>query len=397
VQLEVQNFADEPVECRLEIDLDENVVDVIPLKLAANERFSKAIEQTSAEGGRLVARLAHDDALSADNEAVAILPRRQVQRVLLVTTGSLYLQRVFEAIPAIQLQMASVPPEVPPPGAIVVYHRQVPERLPPGNALVIDPTASSDAWTLGERLENPLVGKQQSDSPLLAHVRLDNVWMPSARKIELTGKYEVLISAVTGEPMYVAAEGLDERRGDKLLVLSVDLEQGDLPLRTAFPIMITNALSWFQGQKGELREALSTGSLAEVAMDDLRPSGATGTPRGLPPELVLRSPAGRDLPLATGQERLTIGPLDRRGVWTIQARQATSASQQSAPGSPLWEVACNLANAAESDLRPVIEGAGVVQTDLLGIAGRPIWFYLTLLAAALIGLEWFLYQRRWIS
>ena len=403
VQLEVQNFSDEPVECRLEIDLEEQPVDVLPLKLAPDKPFSRTIEHASAAGGRLVARLVHIDALAADNQAVALLPQRVVQPVLLVTTGSHYLQRVFEAIPAIELQVVSVPPESVPTGTIVVYHRQTPETLPRGNTLVIDPTASNDAWTLGEKLENPLVGKQQSDSPLLAHVRLDNVWMPSSRKIEMTEKAETLITAVTGEPMYLAVERSGDRRGDKLLVLSVDLEQGDLPLRTAFPIMISNAISWFQGRKGELRESLATGSLAEVEIEDLSdsPAARTTTSDEQPtlPELLLRSPVGEDLALPAGRQRLTLGPFDRAGIWTLHASAKQGDSRQSGETTspPVWQVASNLANAPESDLRPVIERDSIAHADLLGFAGRPLWFYLTLLAAGLISLEWFLYQRRWIS
>jgi hypothetical protein len=406
VQLEVQNFSDEPAECRLEIDLDETPVDVLPLKLAAGERFSRTIDHASAEGGKLVARLKHDDALAADNQATALLPRRVVQPVLLVTTGSHYLERVFEAIPAIQLQVVSVPPENVPPGTIIVYHRQTPERLPRGKVLVIDPTASSDAWTLGEKLDNPLVGKQQSDSPLLEHVRLDNVWMPSARKVDMAERAEPLITTVTGEPIYLAVERTAaEHRGDKLLVLSVDLEQGDLPLRTAFPIMITNAISWFQGRKGELRESLATGSLVEVEREDLSEllpaMTAASDQQDKRAELLLRSPAGKELSLPSGRERLTIGPLDQSGVWTIHIASAAAgrAAPQNNNPAPVhgWQIASNLANAAESDLRPVVEATDTVRADLLGFGGRPIWFYLALLACAVVSFEWFLYQRRWIS
>ena len=49
-----------------------------------------------------------------------------------------------------------------------------------------------------------------------------------------------------------------------MLVLTVNIDMGDLPLRTAFPILITNALNWFTGDKGELQEAIPAGELARV-------------------------------------------------------------------------------------------------------------------------------------
>ena len=53
----VQNASDEPVKCRLEIELDGAPVDVVPLNLEPNELWSRSIEKTSLEGGQLVARL----------------------------------------------------------------------------------------------------------------------------------------------------------------------------------------------------------------------------------------------------------------------------------------------------------------------------------------------------
>jgi hypothetical protein len=59
-------------------------------------------------------------------------------------------------------------------------------------------------------------------------------------------------------------------------------------------------------------------------------------------------------------------------------------------------VACNLASRPESDLRsslPTTSRASLVG----GFGGWPIWVVLCALALALAGLEWYLYQRRWIS
>jgi hypothetical protein len=359
-----------------------------------------------------VARLNHPDALAADNQAVALLPRREIQRVLLVTPGSHYLQRVLEAMPAVDLQVTSVPVDNVPADIVVVYHRHTPARLPRGKAMVIDPIQPTDAWTVGEELANPLVGKQQTASPLLTHVRMDNVWMPAARQIEFVREPQALISAVTGEALYSALESKEGSEGpEKLLVLTVDLEKGDLPLRTAFPILMTNALSWFQGTRGELREAIAAGSTYEVDLERGRESfspapallagQAISEPEKKTPDplrLALRSPRGAQLPLPADQLKLTIGPLDQCGVWRIEpAAAATPSSPGETAPPPLFELAVNLASAAESDLRTPETAASISQADLAGLAGRPLWFYLALLAVMLICVEWWLYQRRWIS
>ena len=108
-----------------------------------------------------------------------------------------------------------------------MFHRKVPNPVPEGNVLVIQPANSTDLWELGKDLENPIVAKQNKDSPLMAHVRLDNVLMPEACQLKTNGKPAVLAQTATDEPLYFAVEQ-DER---KLLVLTVNLDRGDLPLK----------------------------------------------------------------------------------------------------------------------------------------------------------------------
>jgi hypothetical protein len=380
ILVEVVNHSDEPVECRLEIHLNDALLDVEPLKLAANGKWSKVMEKTSAEGGRLTAHLDREDALAADNRAVALLPPRALQPVVLVSSlGDLFLEKVLEANPLVRLSVSRKPLANPPPNAVVVYHRQTPNPLPSGPALVIAPEGDGDLWRVGNKLQNPIVTKQDRESPLMAHVRLDNVLMPEARALTFTpsaGKPRILAAALNGEPLLVA---LDRPQG-KVVVLTVNLDKGDLPLRTAFPILVTNALNWFAGEHSELREALATGSTTEVTLPD--PIGNT---------YLLQSPDGQTRKLPPGVQKTTVGPLDRCGVWSIVADKPDA--------EPIQEIACNLANRDESDLRPPesLPSWGEEPTRALGFTDRPIWFYLLAAAWLLIALEWYLYQRRWIS
>ncbi len=394
ILVEVANLSEEPAECRLEIDLNGDAVDVVPLKLDPEGRWSKAIDQTAAEGGRLVARLDREDALAADNQAVALLPARPRQAVLLVTEGSLFLQRVFEAIPIVNLTLTDTPPSRFPPKAIVVFHRKVPKTMPPGNVMVIDPLQSTDLWELGEPAGHPIVADQDTDSPLMTHVRLDNVVMPEARKLRFATEHQVLAPSIEGDPLYTAIES----GRAKLLVLTVNLAKGDLPLRTAFPIMMTNAISWFQGSQGELREAAATGSVMDVELSPLlSPDAAAGSSGAPAPPLTVRSPGGAVRPLPAGVTVATIGPLDQCGIWSIEPEGDGEGPRPDENRPKNLQFACNLASARESDLRPEADLAGRTPASFSAAGGRPIWFYLIAAALALTTAEWYLYQRRWIS
>ena len=399
---EVSNSSDQAVECRFEVDLNSpsretsEPIDVVPLKLEPGAKWSQVFEKTSAEGGHLIARLKHDDALTADNVAYAVLPRREIQPVLLITSGNLFLQKVFEANPLVKLTMADKPPETIPAGTVVVYHRTAPEKLPPGSIFVIDPANSNDVFSVQEPLENAIVTKQDKDSPLMSHVRLDNVVMPEARKIvpAQPDQVQVLAAAITTDPLFFSVA----RPEGKVLVLTVNLDKGDLPLRTAFPNSVGNALHWFAGNKSDLRESLATGSLATVTTSDFATVPQTRN-------LALISPSRSRKPLPMNGDKMIFGPLDECGIWKIEEDQPTSiqAQPEKSPvrdSGTLLEIACNLANASESDLRPPEELLADTRPPspvLAGIGSKPIWFWLLLLGLCLTSIEWCLYQRRVIS
>lgn len=383
ILVEVVNAADEPAESRLDLDLSGNPVDVIPLKLKAGERWSKTFEKTSLEGGQLVASLSHTDVLPVDNRATAILPARRTQRVLLVTPGNLFLQKAFEANPLVELTVVKELPTEYEPGVWHVFHRLTPEKLPPGRSFVVDPSASSDLWEIGAELANPIVTKQDTDSPLMRHVRLDNVVLPKARELKPVEGAHPLVSAVNGEPLFFSLENANH----KALVLTVNLDEGDLTFRTAFPILVTNSLSWFAGAEGEMREALTAGAVTTVHLPADQKS-------------VLRSPSGKTRELSAKATQASIGPLDEVGTWKIEPLVKDAASPAK-PNEvqPSEELSCNLSNRTESDLRPPTawREKSTAVASAAGFFVRPLWFYLVGLAWLLAIGEWFLYQRRWIG
>lgn len=388
--IEVMNFSDEPTgEFRLSIALNGNIVDVKPLNLAPNGKWSESIENTTADGGLLTAELTikgekgdqpYPDALNADNKAVAILPKREPMPALMHSpSGNLFLQKVLEANPLVQLQTSREMPKEFDASAVKVFHRQTPAKLPPGPVFVVDPSHDCDLWKVGDKLQNPIVTQQDKDSPLMSHVRLDNVLMPEAHKLTFTpaaGTPQVLAGAVSGDPLFT----LIERPEGKVVVLTVNLDLGDLPFRTAFPIMAMNVLGFFTGQS-ELREALSTGATAEITL----PPASTG-------EYLLRAPNGTTQKLPAGGTKVTLGPFDQCGVWSV-LREGQE--------KPIEEYAVNVMSRAESDLRPPPDLQNSAKSADSGIAtgflGRPAWWYLIGLAFLLAASEWYLYQRRWIS
>lgn len=437
ILLEVTNFGQAAAQRQLEIDLEEAPIDVVPLRLDPGETWRQTLDHTSAAGGRLTARLLGADALPGDDLAIAVLPRRDPVTIVLVTPGSLFLQNVLQAIPGVELSLVSeLPPQLP-PGAILVLHRTLPDSLPPGPVLVIDPRTSSDHWQLGDAIATPLVTEQTKDAPLLAHIRLQNVLLPGARALRFVGPVEPLLESPLDEPLYARLP----RRGGDLLVLTAELDQGDLPLRIAFPVMMKNAVEWFLGNKGELQPALAAGqsTIIRAASFSTDTSPAKPTTAGAAPvrsvaataadsstanirtakdsvtaddvliedtasvetaaaPWVLRSPDGELLPLSAPTRAISVGPLYETGLWLAGPREIL---QQDPAPDPLDErlvpLAVNLTSVSESDLRDQHELPPPPGAALAEIGGYSLWVYLVIVAVIGAVIEWVLYQRRMVA
>ena len=401
---EVFNASDDPVRCRLEVDLNGLPVDVVPLELEPGATWNQVLQKTSADGGTLVAHLTHQDSLAADNTAWAILPKRERQKVVLVSQQNHFLQKAIEANSLVDITTSKELPASFDSSTIYFLHRKTPQKIPNAPVFVIDPTNDCDLWKVGEKLSNPIVTKQDMDSMLMRHVRLDNVLMPDARQLFPVQPMQTLVQAVSGDALLAA---MDRSQG-KVLVLTVNLDEGDLTFRTAFPILVTNALSWFAGQAGELRESLATGSTApfEFSAQDATTGG----------QWVLRSPDGRNKLIAhestvgaqgaggrdgRSQEfafKTTLGPFDRCGIWSVEKHLNTGGPSEQKP-TVRMELACNLANKLESDVRMPQDSLAETArpTVAAGLLTRPIWFYLVAVSWLLLTIEWWLYQRRWLG
>ena len=373
--IEVGNFGRHPVRTRLQVDLDGEPLDVIPLELAPGGRWHAVQEYLAEEGGVLTARVANGGALAADDTAWAIVePLREVD-VMLVTPGNLFLEKVFEAMSGIRLRI--VTDQTPEPGAVVVYHRRVPQELPPNPTIVIDPQTGSSLWELGETVREPVVESVQDEHPLMAHVRLDQVLLPEARSLRFHRPATTLAATLAGEPLYA----LIERPGGDVLVLTANLDKGDLPLRTAFPIMMANAIAWLTHASSDHPPATPTGRLAAVHLEQS------------PGRVVALSPSGRRLPVATTDDgRQQFGPVDEVGLWRLEAATAADGATN------LAVVAVTLSEPAESDLRKTWTTAQFKShVGPRRVGSRATWWYLALGALALAAIEWYLYQRRWIA
>ena len=449
VLVAISNASDRRVTCRLELSLAGFPVDVVPVTLEPEQRWTRCLSKLSAEGGVLRAELqeirfeepvnesgervaagatgsgvsfeGEQDGLTTDNSAWSILFPAKTQRVLLVSPGNLFVQKVLEANSLVDLEVLDrLPAEGAWPRAdVIVLHELVPAKLPEGNVIVLDPASDCDAWTLGNLLDNPLVSKQSTTSKLLRNVQLSNVLIPEARQVTYAAPMEPLVETVDGDALCAL---LPRPNGD-CVVVPVSLRTSDLAFRTVFPILISNILREFSGDVGERVSTRVAGEPLRLELPGLFAADAEqageleageGVGKGMDPGSGVESDAAYVLIAPDGErQRLSVadsvgaesalasvtllgGPLKSVGIWSVYRSEGRGAG---ANELLMAEVAVNLANECETNLRPSSEfvlpsdrGAGV-SSWFRG----PLWTYLVPGAVLLLLAEWVLYQRRWIS
>jgi hypothetical protein len=184
------------------------------------------------------------DMLADDNVAWAVPDDSSERKVLLVTGGNLFLERVLGQMPGTKIYLADqtlyqilLMGEYP---YDITVLDGLGGPLPPGAALLINPPAGSptEGLTVGDMVGN-IRPAPVSGSPVMQYVDLAEVNFQDARKLQ-TGIGWTADIRSGNEAIF--AHG--ETEGRRAAVWAVNLHRSDLPLRPAFPVLIQNTMDW---------------------------------------------------------------------------------------------------------------------------------------------------------
>ena len=381
VLLAVRNFGSAPVSGNVEIAFDGKLLDVKPFTLEpGRERidiFPSVPRTTRNSRGWLTAKLDVQDALAADNIAYAVLPTLEPPRVLLVTKGNWFLEKLLAADQQVQFELiepAAWRADFAAKFDAVILDNFVPPDFDlaksAGNFLFLkqSPFTSNDA-----PIEQPLVSENDALHPLMRLVNLQNVTIVRAADVKLPESadgwtWQAPLKSFE-HPLLIAGARRVDAGQQRAAVLAFDVADSDLPLRIAFPLLMTNAVHWLAGEARE--------RIASVAAGE---SIALGTGETISPEPVTLPDARPDeVKPATG----FFQPL--HNGFLLRTQQGASS----------W-LAVNTFSEAESDLRhaTTTAPAALPIAALANFTGWPLWQYLALAALVLFTIEWWLFHRR---
>ncbi len=383
VLLEVRNFGRTAAKGNVEISFDGKLLDVRPFVIEPGARkletFPTIPRLIRNARGWLIARLPVADALPLDNVAYAVLPTPQPHRVLLVTRGNWFLEKLLAADQEITFDLLD--PDTFQLAMADKFDAVILDNALPSNFDLANSTGNflfvkQSPFSLpGEPIAQPLITDLDSANPVLRLVSLQNVTVVRASPAQLPGAMPgwTFTAPLRAFEHPLMITGIETKGSRRVAALAFDLADSDLPLRIAFPLLISNTVHWLAGGSPPSSINLRTGETLSLAADQ------TVWTR---PQIDPTKPAK---PADTDLARTFFRPLQQGFYLLTQPRGVT------------W-IAANSFSESESDLRgedatpPTV--AITAPMSLGHLAARPLWQYLALAALTLTTLEWWLFHRR---
>ncbi|MCA9061852.1 MAG: BatA and WFA domain-containing protein [Planctomycetaceae bacterium] len=373
---EIRSFSRSPQKVQFELSLGDVVLDVIDLELQGDEVRQLRMSHVSAAGGVLQGSITPGDLFPLDDRALSTLPEVQKCLVAVKQPASPFLLEALRANPSVQFvtnpaaassDATDAPVQDSNAAQLTVLEQPALEALPPGALLVINPAGSTDLWTVTAPIERPVAAEQKVGAPILNHVDVADTRMELAAGVTIQAVHETLIATASGEPLLAVIE----RDTGPVFLMTWDLSTGDLTLRTAFPILLSNIINQLRKTDASNPVSIAAGGFARN-----RISGAS--------RLHLTAPDGSESEIAV-PPAAGVGPLNKVGLWTVASPD---------PETGHISIACNLANPHESNLIPTLDDVSSPIAQPQKLPRQPAWFVLAGTACCLLCVEWLLFHRR---
>jgi hypothetical protein len=348
----VANYSDESLARSLRLSVDGQARDDQTIRVPAGGSEERTWYIEAGD----VAELALDgtDALPGDDRAVLPLGRARSVRVRLISQGDTALERVLAALPGYNVTVASAYDPAAPPVDVTVFNGALPETLPAGALIVVNPPMDTPHLDVGARISGERASSTALD-PAFARIDLSSVQWGGRHPLgPVPATLQPVLTTDTNAPLVL--RGLLAEH--PAVIWAFDVDSSNLPAKLAFPLLAAASL-----------DVLTTGALPPTL-----PPGA------LAPAAPLLQPDGRPLPAD--------GRLIQPGLYRLPDAQGQSGG-----------VAVNLGDDGESNLlfRPQPElpiAPAALDVEPTAATGWRMWPLLVGLALLALAAEWIYHGRR---
>ena len=370
----VANYSEQTVTFDLRLTLEGRNLRTERVTLGSETKRSFVAPFTDQRGGILKAEIGIDDDLALDNQAWAVIPQPRPRNVLFIGKGNPFIEKALTADPEVKLTRGT--PETLDrlaPAADVIIIDSVPiQRVPAGRYILINAVPGNVPLEMLGRVQDPPVLDWDRTHPVMRYLDLSKLVVQDAMRVRPLGSGRTLIDSSLTPLAYAVDEG-----NLKAVFIGFDLYRTDLPLRVAFPLLLSNAVRWLAPNR------IEDAGLQVAAGQPLTASLPAGAG-----EAMLTDPAGRRHTLVLDSSgRLSYPDTTQVGIYALQA------------GTWSQQFAVNLLDEGESNIRvrtPMLSAPGKLADEAPATfaSRQDLWQLVTLLALALLAIEGFLYHRQ---
>jgi Ca-activated chloride channel family protein len=370
---------------RMDIYLDDTLFNAYNLTLDPTRDQSIVVE-VPAQVRKAEARLVDEsntDALPADDRGFAVGSSGEGTNVRLISPGNRFLETALGLLPSVKTTLVptstatftETAAQVP----LTILDAVVPATLPPGNLFFIAPTRSTEYFSITGQIDFPALRPAPGDEPLLKDVKLSEVSVRVANKIA-PGPWARVAVDGDGGPMLLAGE----KDGRRIVVLAFDLHDSDLPLQVAFPLLLSNIVSYLAPGSGAEAAQLAPGQPLAFQVD---PSITA---------VRVTRPDGQVVPLEVKAGQAIYAETDALGAYVVEQFLGDKLIARQ-------RFAVNLFSKEESTIGPQAElkiqqTSGLQQATAGERVGRhEFWRWLAAIALVVLVIEWLVYQRNGIA
>lgn len=407
----VTNYGAQAQRVVFSLYFDDGLISAQELDLPAGGSQSISTADLPAQAGvyraELSSRSGAVDNLALDDIAYAVYNPHQERRVLVASEEyfaqpagtNIFLEQILGAFSGIQAYRVSpeavvesgqgfqIPQAADDPFDLYIFDGVLPTHpetgavaLPGGNLLLINPPANPLLEVQG--VFTPTQQVTVADHPLMQGIDWRDIYIARARQIELPAWGEALVRDEAGVLVFAGETG-----GRRVAVLAFDINDSDLPLKVAFPVLIARLIDYLVPAQGTAAPGgLSPGDPLEILYD----------PRSTIVEVI--SPGGIIFSPRLSENGGLFTQTDELGLYKVRFLVPNSGGEMR--GEP-EVIAVNLFDPSESAIAPAaalqVGRSSLPPAQETAISQRELWRWLAGLGVLVLLVEWWLYHRRQIN
>ncbi|SHJ47773.1 vWA domain-containing protein [Paramaledivibacter caminithermalis] len=234
--IDIVNYGNRDVKTDLTIYAGNKIFDVHEIILKANDNkkvYIKEIPNTNI----VKAEIDAEDAIRADNVRYCVLNGSKIKKVLMVTTGNIFLEKAITLNENIELYKTNEVLTDVKGYDLYIYDGRLPSSLPTdGNIFILNPSNLDGVVKVNKMIKEGILSV--SEDELLRYVDF-NISMSKAKILSPPDWAKTFIYSNDEAIGFKGVKG-----NQKFVVLGFDIHDTDLPLKYSFPIFIQNVLDY---------------------------------------------------------------------------------------------------------------------------------------------------------